>query len=648
MNHKETFYITTPIYYPSAKLHIGHAYCTTIADAYARFNRLRGKDVFFLTGSDEHGQKIQRIAEAQGMNPKEYVDQIVASFKALWERLNISYDDFIRTTDKHHEVLVQKIFQILYEKSDIYKSTYKGLYCTPCEAFWLERQTNDGKCPDCGRPVEEVEEESYFFRLSKYAEPLLNYYKEHPEFLQPAARLKEMESFIKSGLEDLCVSRTAVTWGISVPFDPKHSIYVWFDAVVNYISALGYLTNDDTLYKKYWPADLHLVGKEIMRFHTIIWPAMLLALDLPLPKTVFGHGWLVIEGEKMSKSKGNVVDPNLLIDEFGADAIRYFLLREITLGSDGNFSRDSLIRRINADLANDLGNLIHRTSSMYEKYFPEAIPELGAEEEPEKELAELAKKALAEFETLIDSYEPQNALESLWVLIRRANKYLDSTAPWTLAKNKDYPRLARVLYTVGEVLRIASVALTPILPTSAAKIRAQLGLSADCTWEEAKVWNGLPVGNRILKAEPLFPRIEEDEKEEGPVKPTKEVKSTKAEATKKPEATVVTEEQIEFDDFLKVHLKVATILTAERIKGSDKLLRLEADLGTEKRQIVAGIGKAYSPEELIGKQVAVVTNLKPRKIMGLESQAMIIAAGDGSTLAVFNPEKPVKAGSIIG
>lgn len=636
---KNTYYITTPIYYPSDKLHIGHAYTTTIADCFARFNRLRGKDVYFLTGSDEHGQKIQRIAEEKGVHPKEYVDNIVHSFQALWQRLNISYDGFIRTTDEEHMQLVQKVFQILYDKGDIYKNKYEGLYCTPCESFWLERQAKDGKCPDCGRSVERVEEENYFFRLSKYAQPLLDYYKEHPDFIQPVSRLHEMENFIKSGLEDLCVSRTAVTWGIPVPFNEKHSIYVWFDAVVNYLSALGYLTEEDDLYQKYWPADLHLVGKEIMRFHAIIWPAMLLALDLPLPKTVFGHGWLVFDGEKMSKSKGNVIDPNLLIDEFSADAIRFFLLREITFGSDGNFSRDALIRRINADLANDLGNLIHRTSSMYEKYFPNEIPQLGQEEEPEKEMAKNAKKAIEEYERLLDSFEPHNALEALWTLIRQANKYLDTTAPWTLAKNKDYPRLARVLYTVGEVLRIVSVALWPIMPTSADKIREQLQLGKVSSFEEAKVWNGWEADKRILKAKPLFPRIEVKEDDEGE-------KEEEAKATAQVET--IKEEQIEFDDFLKVHLKVATILSAEKVEGSDKLLRLIADLGTEKRQIVAGIAKAYTPEELVGKQVAVVTNLKPRKIFGLESQAMILAAGDKNELAVLNPEKPVKAGTEIG
>lgn len=638
---KNTYYITTPIYYPSDRLHIGHAYTTTIADAFARFNRLRGKDVFFLTGSDEHGLKIQRIAESRGMTPKEYVDGIVRSFQALWQRLNITYDDFLRTTDERHEKLVQKIFQILYEKGEIYKSSYKGLYCTPCETFWLERQVEDGKCPDCGRPVEEVEEESYFFRLSKYGQPLLDYYKAHPGFIQPESRLREMEAFIKSGLEDLCVSRTAVSWGIPVPFDPDHSIYVWFDAVINYLSALGYLSEDESKYQKYWPADLHLVGKEIMRFHTIIWPAILLALDIPLPETVFGHGWLVIEGEKMSKSKGNVVDPNLLIDEFGADAIRFFLLREITFGQDGNFSRDALIRRINSDLANDLGNLLHRTSSMYAKYFPEAVPALGAEEDAEKELAQFAKDAISKFEEKMDALEPHVALESLWSLIRRTNKYLDSTAPWTLAKNQDYPRLARVLYTVGEVLRIVSVALTPILPDTAGKIRAQLDLPTECKWEDAYVWNGWEPEKKILKADPIFPRIEIEKEEE--TAPKAEKKEEKPQEPEKPQ-----EEEISFDDFLKVHLKVATVLVAERVEGSDKLLRLEVDLGSEKRQIVAGIGKAYAPEGLLGKQIAVVTNLKPRKIFGLLSEAMILAADDGGKLAVLNPEKTVKAGSVIG
>ena len=641
---KKTYYITTPIYYPSDKLHIGHAYCTTIADTLARYKRLAGFDVFFLTGSDEHGQKIERKAQENGITPIEYVNKIVASFQHLWKKLHISNDDFIRTTETRHHEVVQTIFQKIYDQGDIYKAEYEGWYCTPCETFWLERQLADGKCPDCGRPVEVLKEESYFFRLSKYQDRLLKHIEENPDFIQPVSRRNEMINFIKGGLEDLCISRTTFDWGIPVPFDNKHVVYVWFDALVNYITAAGYL-HDREKFAKFWPADLHLVGKEIVRFHTIIWPIILMALDLPLPKKVYGHGWLVVEGDKMSKSKGNVIDPIALIDEFGPDAIRYFLLREIMLGTDGNFSRDALINRINADLANDLGNLLHRTVNMIDRFNGGIITKPAEFTDIDQELAALAGSTTASYEKAMDNMEINTALKEVWALISRANKYIDETGPWALAKDPaKKERLHAVLYTLAETLRIVAILVSPVLPVKAPQIWAQLGLAADfkaITLTDAKKWGLLPDGTKVAKAEPIFPRIEE--KEEEPAAAAKPA-AKKAEKTV-PEVPSLPE--ISIDEFAKLDLRVVKVLAAEKVKNTDKLLTLTVDLGTEQRTIVSGIAKHYQPEELVGKQVVMIVNLKPAKIRGIESRGMVLAASAGDELTLVSPAKDIAPGSKV-
>ncbi len=507
---KPSFYITTPIYYPSDNLHIGHAYTTVAADAIARYKRLTGHDVWFLTGSDEHGQKIERAAKAKNQIPKEYVDKIVEGFKKLWERLDVSYNDFIRTTDERHRKVVQQFFQQLYEQGDIYKSEYEGWYCTPCETFFTEYQLAEGKCPDCQRDVEKVREESYFFRQSNYAERWLKFVDENPEFIQPISRRNEMVSFVKQGLEDLCVSRTTFDWGIPVPFDPKHVVYVWVDALTNYISALGYGTEDDSLYQKFWPADIHLVGKDIVRFHTIIWPIMLMALNLPLPKRVIGHGWLLLDSGKMSKSKGNVVDPYVLADKYGVDAVRYFLLRELPFGSDGLYSEESMVKRINTDLANDYGNLLSRSATMMEKYQQGVLQSPGAPEGPDTELIDLAAGTPKLVEEYMDKSEISNALAAIWQMVGRANKYLEETAPWTLAKNGQTERLNSVLYNVAEVLRFATIMATPFMPNLPARVWPQLGIEDKPelhTWESLR-WGKLPGGTTVKRGEVLFPRID--------------------------------------------------------------------------------------------------------------------------------------------
>jgi len=628
---KETFYISTPIYYPSDKLHIGHAYCTTIADSMARYKRLTDVDVLFVTGSDEHGQKIQRKAAEQNITPKEYVDKIVAGFQALWEKLNISNDEFIRTTEKRHYNVVQEIFKKIYDKGDIYKSTYEGLYCTPCETFWIERQLVDGKCPDCGRPVETVQEESYFFRMSKYQNRLLQFIEDNPDFIQPVSRKNEMINFIKGGLEDLCISRTTFDWGIPVPIDNKHVIYVWFDALSNYLTAAGYLS-DTEKFNKFWPADIHLVGKEIVRFHTIIWPIILMALELELPKKVYGHGWLVVDGDKMSKSKGNVIDPVALIDEFGADSIRYFLLREINLGLDGNFSREALIQRINADLANDLGNLLHRTLSMVNKFNGGLVKNTKVLEDVDTELIALAQNTVKQYQDSMDKMEISVAIRTVWNLISRSNKYIDLTGPWALAKDESkQERLQTVMYNLIESLRIISVLIAPFMPNTAPKIWKQLGLGefSKVKFKDIKEWGTVMTETKVEQPEQIFPRIEEE----------------KAEAVAKTVVPAVVEQkkdevEITIDEFAKVDLRVVKVLAAEKVEKADKLLKLKVDLGTEQREIVSGIAKHYAPEELVGKNVVMVINLKPAKIRGIVSQGMVLAASCGDELKVVEVEMP--------
>lgn len=644
---KKSFYITTPIYYPSAKLHIGHAYCTTIADSVARFHRLADEEVFFLTGSDEHGQKIQQKAEEQGITPIEYVNPIVAGFQNLWKLLNISNDDFIRTTEKRHEKVVQEVFRRIYAKGDIYKGAYTGLYCTPCESYWTEHQLDEnGCCPDCHRPVQEVSEEAYFFKISKYADRLLKYIEENPDFIQPVSRRNEMINFINQGMEDLCISRTSFDWGIPVPIDDKHVIYVWFDALTNYLTPIGYLDAPEK-FQKFWPANIHLVGKEIVRFHSIIWPCILMALDLPLPKQVFGHGWLVVDGTKMSKSIGNVVDPIGLIEEFGADAIRYFLLREINLGQDGNFSRDALIQRINSDLANDLGNLLHRTLNMVGKFQKGVVLAPEGRSEIDASLIEDAMSTVKTFADDMNNMKISHAIKAVWAFISRANKYIDETAPWALAKDESKKQeLANTMYNLVEALRIISGLIYPYMPTTAGKLWQQLNLPG--TIEELRLadiekWGGTPVNMHIGQAQQLFPRIEV-EKVEQPVKEAKN-KSEKQKSKKDKQKESQPEAEISIDDFAKIQLRVAKVLEAEAVPKADKLLKLKIDLGDEQRELVSGIAKQYKPEELVGKNVIVVANLKAAKIRGVVSHGMVLAASAGDDLKLVTVDMPV--GSVV-
>ncbi len=647
---QKKYYITTPIYYPSGNWHIGHCYTTVICDALARFHKMLGEDVFFLTGTDEHGQKIEKEAAKRGVTPLQFIDPLVAQLKDMWKLLDISYDRFIRTTDEDHVQCVQKIYQKLYESGDIYKAEYAGWYCTPCESMWTEAQLKGGKCPDCGREVKLQKEESYFFRLSKYAPKILKLYEENPEFLQPKSRVNEMvNNFLKAGLQDLCVSRTTVKWGVPLPFDRNHYAYVWIDALSNYISALGYLSEDDSLFRKYWAADLHLVGKEIVRFHAIIWPAILMALGVPVPKQVYGHGWLLIGGEKLSKSKSDAVktelaDPYELVKRYGADAVRYFLLREIPFGSDGEYTNEKLLARINSDLANDLGNLVSRTTAMIGQYFGGALPARGKEEGTDGELIATANGLFARVRSAMDRLNAPEALSEIFAVVSRANKYIDETTPWILAKDEGKrARLGGVLYNLAETVRICAVMLKPFLTQAPAQILRSLSYDENAGLESA-VFGGLQAGAKIEKLPPIFPRI--DVKKE--LKEVEQLVLSLKKAQKQEGEKEQKIAQISIEDFAKTQLQIGEIVACERVAKSEKLLHETVKVGGEIRSVVSGIAKYYTPEEMVGKKVVLVTNLKPVKLCGVLSEGMMLCAenADG-TLSLLSPERDTESGAKV-